>query len=393
MCSLPPCDKGEEYSAYTLGMDQPPSVGRIWAPDDKARTMAWDVSEQDYLMAGLEQMAPDTTHWKMVPDSPESVAELYEGLHSLVGRKERVHLSRKKGWTGSIVPYTYCTIKSKCHDQSAMRRGRTCQKPGHSCMRKIISWWHHPARPQLRAAGRAAAAWIECLRMSWECASMKTSCSDLRRLWCRACRTAGDDCCRSHCRLCEKVLHSPTVYTADAAQFYEEVRGSDILDTLQLLLQYSEQRGIRSVMLRDSKRRRAYLSPKSHVTREIWTCWPLTRIVALLHLCLCQPFATFQPGCNDKGYRSVALSAGPSAACSWGLRSFDVRSWRKPHCLDTCRPARHDCDMLMTKSGSRLLTATPAWKNSSVKFSRRVSSSRQRRMAQTRRNGWTLLWN
>ena len=250
MCSLPPRDKGEEYNAYTLGMDQPPSAGRIWAPDDKARTMAWDVSEQDYLLAGFKQMARDTTHWKMVPDSPESVAELYEGLHSLVGRKERVHLSRKKGWTGSIVPYTYCTIKSKCHDQSVMRRGRTCEKPGHSCMRKIISWWHHPARPQLRAAGRAAAAWIECLHMSWECASMKTSCSDLRRLWLRACRMAGGGCCRSHCRLCGKVLHSPTVYTADAAQFYEEVRGSDILETLQHLLQYSEQRGIHSVMLR-----------------------------------------------------------------------------------------------------------------------------------------------
>ena len=145
MCSLPSCDKGSEFGAYTLGMDQPPSARRIWAPDDKARTMAWDVSEKDYLLAGLKQMSRDTMHWKMVPDSPETVAEFYEGLHGLVGRKERLYLSRKKGWTGSVVPYTYCTIKSKCHDQSAERRGRTCQKPGHSCMRKIISWWHHPA--------------------------------------------------------------------------------------------------------------------------------------------------------------------------------------------------------------------------------------------------------
>ena len=241
-CSLPSCDKGEEHTTYTLGMDQPPPAGRVWVPDDKARTMAWDVSEQAYLAAGLAQMARDTMHWKMVPDSPECVAELYEGLHRLVARKERVHLSRKKGWTGSVVPYANCTNKSKCHDQSAMRRGRTCQKPGHSCMRKIISWWHHPARPKLRAAGRAAAAWIECLRVSWECTSMKTSCSDLRRSWSRACLAAGDGRCRSHCRLCKKVLHTPTVHTADAAQFHEEVRGSDILDTLQLLLQYTEQR-------------------------------------------------------------------------------------------------------------------------------------------------------
>ena len=143
------------------------------------------------LQRGLAQVARDTMHWKMVPDSSECVAELYEGLHRLVARKERVHLSRKKGWTGSIVPHAFYTIKSKCHDQSAMRRGRTCQKPGHSCKRKIISWWHHPARPKLRAAGRAAAARIECLRVSWECTSMKNSCSDLRRLWSRACLAAG----------------------------------------------------------------------------------------------------------------------------------------------------------------------------------------------------------
>ena len=84
MCSLPSCDKWEEYSTYTLGMDQPPSAGRVWVLDDKARTMAWDVSEQAYLAAGLAQMARDTMHWKMVPDSPECVAELY-------GPEERMH--------------------------------------------------------------------------------------------------------------------------------------------------------------------------------------------------------------------------------------------------------------------------------------------------------------
>ena len=168
----------------------------------------------------------------------------------------------------------YCTIKSKCHDQSAERRGRTCQKLGHNCMRKIISWWYHPARPQLRAIGRAAAAWIGCLHMSWECANMKTSCLDLRKSWFRACRMAGGGHCRSHCRLCGKGLHSPTVHTADVAQFYGEVRGSDILETLQHLFQH------------ESRRRHAYLSKKKHVTREHWKCLPVRRIVALLHLLL-----------------------------------------------------------------------------------------------------------
>ena len=141
------------------------------------------------------------------------------------------------------MPYAQCTVESKCHDQSALRRGRTCKKPGHSCMRKIISWWHHPARPKLRAAGRATAAWMECLRVSWECSSMKTN---LRTSVARGPVHANLPVVvsRSNCRLCGAKLCFPTVYTADAAQFYEEVRGSDILETLKLLLQFSEQRGI-----------------------------------------------------------------------------------------------------------------------------------------------------
>ena len=116
-------------------MDRP-YEGRLWIPDDKARTMAWNVSEHAYLMTGLNQMARDMTHWRQMTDSPDCIAKLNEGLHRLVARKERVHLSRKKDWPASVVPYAYCTIKSKCHDQSAQNRGRTCKKPGHSCTRK-----------------------------------------------------------------------------------------------------------------------------------------------------------------------------------------------------------------------------------------------------------------
>ena len=122
---------------------------------------------------------------------------------------------------------------------------------------------------------------------------MKTLCADLRRSWPRACTSAGGGHCRSHCRLCGAKLCFPKVYTADAAQFCEEMRGSDILDTLKLLLQFSELRQIHSVMLCDSKHRRAHLGSKTHVTRENWICWSLSRIPSLLHLCLSQPYARF----------------------------------------------------------------------------------------------------
>ena len=256
------------------------------------------------------------------------------------------------------MPHAHCTIKSKCHDQSALRRGRTCKKPGHSCMRKIISWWHHPARPKLRAAGRATAAWIECLRVSWECSSMKTQCADLRRSLSRACKSAGG-------RLCGTKLCFSTVYTADAAEFYEEVRGSDILDTLKLLLQFSGRRGVHSVMLPESKHRRAHLGSKTHVTRENWICWSLSRILGLLHLCL--PGSETRSGCRDKGCQSVASSAAPFAVCYCGLQSTREHPWRlrKPNFPATSRFALHACDMLTIRCGFQSLTATALWKSTS----------------------------
>ena len=33
-------------------------------------------------------------------------------------------------------------LKAKCF---AHMQGRTCQKPGHSCLRKVVSWCSHPA--------------------------------------------------------------------------------------------------------------------------------------------------------------------------------------------------------------------------------------------------------
>ena len=315
VCSVPSCDKGEEYSACTLGMDQPPSAGRIWAPDDKARTMAWDVSEQDYLMAGLKQMARDTMHWKMVPDGPETVAELYEGLHSLVGRKER----------GSPEPeermdrIKSCRTPTARSSQSAMTSLR-CGEDGPV----FISWWHHPARPQLRLL----AVWLCALRMRH---------SSMKRC------------------------------------------GSDILETLQHLLQYSEQRGIHSVMLRESRRRRACLSPKKHVTHENWKCWPVRCIVALLHLCLSQPFATFRnsvwmqrQGVPISGLVNGALCSVLLGFAEFRHKAMEPEEARLPgHVLACTARLRHVDD----QSGSRPLTAMPAWKNSSVECARRVSSS------------------
>ena len=209
-------------------------------PDDKACTMAWDVSETAFFLRAWTRW-PGTRHTgDRLLTAMNVLLSVTRAFTALSPRMNASISARQKGWPATVVPHTYCTIILKCHDQTAQKCRRTCKKPGHSCMRKIISL----ARPKLRAAGRAAAAWVECLRVPWECSSVKTSCADLRRSYSRACKTAGGDQSRLHCRLCGSTLSFPTVYTADAAQFYEEVRRSEILNTLKLQqLHFSERRG------------------------------------------------------------------------------------------------------------------------------------------------------
>lgn len=49
------------------------------------------------------------------------------------------------------IPALYTTIKSKCWADS----GRSCQKEGHSCVRRVCTWLHFPVRGALRRIGKA----------------------------------------------------------------------------------------------------------------------------------------------------------------------------------------------------------------------------------------------
>ena len=124
-CSLPPCDMGQQYTSYTTGMDWPPPEGRLWAPDVEARTIAWDVSEHAHLLAGLNQMAGDMTHWRQVADSPECIAELNVSLCAglLPRRNAFILVGRRTGRRPSC--RSPIARSKQSHDQSAQRRGRT----------------------------------------------------------------------------------------------------------------------------------------------------------------------------------------------------------------------------------------------------------------------------
>ena len=96
-------------------------------------------------------------------------------------------------------------------------------------------------------------------------------------------------------------------------------------------------------MLRESRRRRAYLSQKKHVTREHWKCWPVRRIVALLHLCLSQPFAVFgnsvwmqRQGVPIGGLVSGALCSVLLGFAEFRCKTMELEGARVPGYVPPC---------------------------------------------------------
>ena len=59
---------------------------------------------------------------------------------------------RHGGW---FLPYMYTSMKAKCFGSGETAGYRTCKKPGHSCVRRIVSYAGWRARSSWRAAGRA----------------------------------------------------------------------------------------------------------------------------------------------------------------------------------------------------------------------------------------------
>ena len=66
----------------------------------------------------------------------------YPHLHRGGLPRRFAYMASAHRWAGFGLNYMYVNLKAKGF---AHMQGRTCQKPGHSCFRKVISWCSHPA--------------------------------------------------------------------------------------------------------------------------------------------------------------------------------------------------------------------------------------------------------
>ena len=121
------------------------------------------------------------------------------------------------------VPYIYPTVKYKCFGGSRMTGSiKTCDRPGHSCFRNVVSFVALPGRQIFKSVGRALRTVFEVCWSSWCFKDQARSGAELSKRYNKTKnRPANEVHC---CAKCKKPMAAPGGITADAGQAYEAVR-------------------------------------------------------------------------------------------------------------------------------------------------------------------------
>jgi hypothetical protein len=155
-------------------------------------------------------------------------------------------------WASFGFNYMYMNLKAKCF---AHERGRTCQKPGHSCLRKVVSWCSHPAVDYYCWLARGAQTLVAAWGRGHDVSSLKTAATELRTKVAALSGPAfdgeegaygqapGTACCAR----CKARMSCPAVVVADAAQMYEEVPPSRVRSGLLSFVDWATGRGYAGV--------------------------------------------------------------------------------------------------------------------------------------------------
>ena len=205
------------YMEHTKDMKQVP--GSSIVPDDKNKKHAWRMSQDAYrfLLAYFVLLA---ANWRVTSlDALDANKLCREHVASLLPRHLLTFLGmRRKAW---LLPYAYAMIKAKCFTP----QGRTCLSPGHSCIRKVISFATWPKKSRWRMISRGLQIALQRGLTCWQVWTMRDAPATLRKRM--SMLTRPEDafvCCRCGCK---KAAVEATAH--DAGQFFECVSVMDAL--------------------------------------------------------------------------------------------------------------------------------------------------------------------
>ncbi|CAE8583398.1 unnamed protein product [Polarella glacialis] len=249
--------------------------------EDRDSAACWVMHVELYQLRMMDLLAQDP-RWLMTSKTPEqAAADRALAINA-------VQLVRAKSPTASTdpvhLPNGYGAVKAKCF-KGCPSSGQThsCEKPGHSCFRKVVSWssCETNVRQLLRSAGRAVTILVTKYCLGWETLNLKTSASDLKQ------RLAGLVQPTMVCGECGAQREGKyTMLVADAGQMFEQIRAPHVLRNLSLLFERARKEGFKAVLLRATRRLSGSLSRNEHVVVNNSRTWVFDDLYALVELSL-----------------------------------------------------------------------------------------------------------
>lgn len=111
----------------------------VFLVEDKSPAESWEWQRDTYLWALLEET--NKAKWECIPGVTPEDADLALKNFIADSLPERFRFMSKqvRAWPKNIVPYLYGSVKLKCWFPDG--GGRRCEKPAHSCYRRIISYF------------------------------------------------------------------------------------------------------------------------------------------------------------------------------------------------------------------------------------------------------------
>ena len=268
-----------EYQQLLQQFQRPPDF--VICPDDKVKQSKWLIPISSYFLM-FAFFVSTSLCWA---EAELSLEEANAWVKLLLLSFIPAHLHKKLciSNTGWFLPYAYCSIKAKCFGPE----GRTCTKPHHSCVRRIVSYAGWKARRCWRAAGRALTYVVKQVLQGDEVWSLKESRPSIDAGLARLIpsRVAGVcDRCGGPCAGLQGI-------TGDAGQFFEAVQAKDACQAVAAVLDMAEQSGHQAVTIAGSQQQHCFL--EVFVYRALLGCavYTFNELYWMFCACACIKFA------------------------------------------------------------------------------------------------------
>ena len=268
----------DQYMKYTQDFAIQKDFAAV--PDDKNRKAGWKMPVASYILLCISFAFAATSWEHTVLREDEANNWLYCLLLNILGSwlAKRLRVSK----ASSLLPYVYVTVKNKCWTSAV----RTCKKPLHSCVRKVVSYAAWPAKRTWRSIHRAWETILKHYGESNDTWSLGDASDRLKHGYAILCHNPTATCGRCGC-----CMQGCAGMVADAGQFFETVAPNiAIREAHDLLTIFCNHDATSSVTVRNSAKRISWLGgrPMCYTSKGItWQAGDLFRaFVAAMSVCL-----------------------------------------------------------------------------------------------------------